>query len=139
MAYFRDMKEKHWLSLIVSLLLGNAAYYMTNLKHPYRGVELLEAYIQDDYLYTTHTFEKLGCERKRFTVTAVDGVTSQFLEFEGLDGVEEGHDRDEGLQTLRLRAFLGKLRPDEVIYRTRHLCDGTKVDKIFDTINTENL
>lgn len=146
MVNVRDVKEGSWGKVVAVLFCLNLLVLVLsslNLKHPYRKVELVEAYILGDYLYTTHTFIKGSCTRKRFSVSAYQDGLGTFLTWEGLDGVPEDYNREEGVQTLRGRMNIKGLDPDEVLYRTLHDCEGDNeppyTQKVFDRIKAEDI
>lgn len=107
---------------------------------PYWGVELVEARQEGDWLYITVNFVKGECKREDVVFLGdrlglTDNLTRGWV---GLDGVEDNHDRLEGSQTLRGRLYTGPISYEAIEIRTRHDCDGKRVDKVFLRIDSAN-
>lgn len=103
---------------------------------PYTDVELIEFRVFDEHVDLIASFEKNDdCEYVRLSVfgnTFNQGWV--LLPWRDLD-TPQG-DRLAGLHTLRLRVDTSGLKDkiDVIEVRTRHLCGGAKVDRIFITI-----
>lgn len=146
MVYIRSLRQSTWYKVAGLLVLLNAAtwaFTYLDFNHPYRKVELVEAYTQDGYLYTTHNFIKGDCDRIEVTFTMFKDGVGSFLVFEGLDGSEEGHNRDPGEQTLSGRMYIGDINPDYLLIRTKHDCDGDNEEpftkKVFDRLEAKDI
>ncbi len=112
-------------------LLSVALFWATMDPVPYRDVEILRAEARFHRLEVVANFEKTNCEFQR--LVAVGGLAGQtsFLRWTDMDGIEPNHDRDNGAQTLRIAIDPQGVSYDWIEIRTRHDCDGEKVDKVF--------
>ena len=117
------------------LIAGITAW--SQLPHvPYRDVDVLASDTSDGEMLLVATFEKTDCEFQQ--LVAVGGFLGQtrFLDWRDGDGLGPDYDRENGRQTLRILVDdPGDL--DWIEIRTRHDCDGEKVDKIFARIDME--
>lgn len=104
---------------------------------PYWDVTVVESHLDGGWFYLTAGFIKNGaCTKIRFDP---DGVTElaggpplvQPLRFVDQDGLPDDDSRLAGLQTIRVRLFVGSEPPDRLLIRTRHDCGGITVDKVF--------
>jgi len=97
---------------------------------PYR-VTKTEWAVKDGYIEAKVTFWKDQCRFERMIARGVffDEVDPRLIHIADMDA--EMGDRLIGLETVRLK--IGPLRADyeTVEVRTRHDCDGQKVDRIF--------
>lgn len=98
---------------------------------PYDNVQIREAFIVDGRLHIVATFEKHGCEQRRFTALGWEAGRTEFMEWRGADGVSDDYDREAGVQTLRGSVSLEDRSLDAVEFRTRHDCDGQIIDRVF--------
>ena len=106
---------------------------------PYWGVELVESRQDGVWRYITVNFVKGDCRRVDVVFSGhrlgiIDDLTRYW---NALDGVEADHDRIEGTQTLRGRLFTGETQYEAYEIRTRHDCDGKRVDKLFVRIEAD--
>lgn len=107
----------------------------------YTNVELIEVSRDDGWLYVTASFQKLGCERvsvvflgKRLGLQ--DDLTRTW---ENLNGTLPDQDRTEGEQVLFGRLYVDGLSYDSFEIRTRHNCDGRRVDGVFLKLDGQTL
>lgn len=116
---------------LVAALFILVPYLLT--PSPYSRVRLVETYQDGAWRYLTVNFVKGDCRRDDVVFLGhrlglVDNLTHGW---QGLDGVQENHDRLEGQQTLRGRLFTGAVEYEAFEIRTRHTCDGKRVDRTF--------
>lgn len=107
----------------------------------YTNVELLEATRDDGWLYITASFIKRECELvsvvflgKRLGLQ--DDLTRTW---ENLNGTPTGRDRMAGEQVLAGRLYVAGLSYDSFEIRTRHNCDGRRVDGVFLKLDGQTL
>jgi len=98
---------------------------------PYDSVDVTRVELVDDHIEFIANFEKTGCEFQRLVVVSSLLGETDFLEWSDLDGLESGRDRNQGSQTLRIMFTPMPLGYDWIEIRTRHDCDGSRVDKVF--------
>lgn len=97
---------------------------------PYSYVTLHEAVRDGDAIHIVATFLKTDqCE---FNAMGVFGLAlGRWVELEWDDPDGPKGDRLEGYQTLDIFVKSGAMEYTDIEIRTRHDCDGKKVDKIF--------
>lgn len=98
---------------------------------PYWNVQLIETYQDDGYRYIAASFEKGNCERQDVVFLGIRLGIQDKLKWEPLDGYNNQEDRTEGFQVLSGRLFTGGVQYESFEIRTRHLCDGKRVDRVF--------
>lgn len=129
-------RDALWGGLIALLLQAPfIAWYVTKPPVPYHNVDVRNLVVSEDTVSLIATFEK-NDECTYVNLGVFGGNLGEWdrLDWEDLD-VPQG-DRFAGHQTLRMRIMIDK--PYEVIeVRTRHDCDGEKVDKIFTNIDID--
>lgn len=96
---------------------------------PYKNVELISYEQKDGYGYLVASFEKTDCEFEQLVVLGEEVGHYYYLDWKSYDG-QEG-DRIKGHQVLSLEVDLKSLSPSSLEVRTRHICDGKVVDKVF--------
>lgn len=118
------------LAFSILILIGAWAFH-TWEPTPYRDVELRSYEATPRTLRFVATFEKTACEFQKLTVVGSDAGETELLNWQDLDGSGPDVDRIRGRQTLRLEVALKRRGYDWVEVRTRHDCEGRKVDKVF--------
>jgi hypothetical protein len=112
---------------------------------PYAYVELLEHSIAPDGDYlTTFNFEKNGCVFQEIQgfgeyLDRWVPVPITFHTDESFSTVENQGDRLKGSQTIHIRFETNDGLYTTLELRTRHLCDGEPVDRVFATLRTKDL
>lgn len=103
------------------------------LSSPYRGVDVRKAERVGSEVHFVANFTKTNCKFQRLRVVASIADETRFLAWRDLDKLPENEDRGQGRQTLRIgiNALPGF---DWIEIRTRHDCDGKKVDRVFHRI-----
>lgn len=132
MIYQREMLIGWTLAAVAfgGLMWSAVGEYLTT-PTPYRGVDILDAHIENGQFFLTANFTKTDCTFVRLSVVA-DGLSgNEVLEWSDVDELEEYHDRSVGQQTLRIVADLNGQRFTGIEVRTRHDCDGQLVDRVF--------
>lgn len=105
---------------------------------PYSDVQVVETFQEDDYRYVTASFRKGNCERQDVVFLGIRLGIQDKLKWEPLDGYNNQEDRTEGFQVLSGRLFTGGVQYESFEIRTRHLCDGKRVDRVFLRITVSN-
>lgn len=121
-----------WISLFAAVSAFSLAPYVLTPR-PYWHVEVIEAWRDGPWVYITVNFVKGNCIREDVVFLGRRlGLTDNLTRgWSALDGVEDNHDRLEGEQTLRGRLFVDSVSYERIEIRTRHDCDGRRVDKVF--------
>lgn len=135
----RSREKVAWVLLFIVVAAFSLAPYIL-APRPYWGVELVETRQDGVWRYITANFTKGECRREDVVFLGHRlGLTDNLTKaWQGLDGVEDGHDRLEGEQTLRGRLYTGAVSYEAIEIRTRHDCDGKRVDKVFLRIDNAN-
>lgn len=111
---------------------------------PYAYVELLEGTIAEDGDYQLkYAYEKNGCVQQdlqgyaeylgRWTQVPITYYTNEPHKTEGVE------DNFMGPEMLQVRFDTNASVYSTLELRTRHLCDGEPVDRVFSTIRTKDL
>lgn len=104
---------------------------------PYWDVKLIDTYQDGPFRYITASFEKGNCERKDVVFLGLRLGLQQKLQWVADDGFDNQEDRTEGFQVLSGKLLTGDVTYEAFEIRTRHLCDGKRVDKVFLHISTK--
>lgn len=97
---------------------------------PYRNVDVRSLERVGGEIHLTANFEKTGCKFQRLRIVGSVAGLRRFLAWRDLDGLPDNEDRGKGRQTLRI-AINALQGFDWIEVRTRHDCDGEKVDRVF--------
>ena len=120
------------LTLALSIVvLAASLYIQLSDPVPYKDVELLSYEYTGEEIRIVATFEKTDCIFNSMQVVGGASGQTEFLDWRDLDGMNGTEDRSEGIQTMRIAFELRRDGYDWVEVRTRHNCDGEKVDKVF--------
>lgn len=125
------MKRWEVLSWVFSILGAVVFFIYSVLDVPYRDVNVLDISYQGDAIIFSAEFTKTSCEFNRLVIVHSSAGVPIFTSWEGLDGLARDHDRIKGTQSLNLSITLPDIPFDWIEIRTRHLCDGDRVDKVF--------
>lgn len=127
-----------WVALIAAMawLLGVlmwdafGRYYLS--QRPFADVELVSAHpMGPDQIEVIATYEKLNCQIQKMVVYGVAFGEYTALDFRPRRGPGEGFDRTEGRQTMDIIVDTRGVTYEEIEIRTRHDCDGERVDSVF--------
>jgi len=128
----RDHLTPTKLGLFLSVFLGMFVLYANDYFNPvpYGQVEILEVTQKDDRIFLKANFVKVKC-----TFNALQVQTEHFGQWnEAPWSNEDQHTEDDrmaGEETLSISFDGNQQTVDRVQVKTRHLCDGKKVDKTF--------
>jgi hypothetical protein len=141
------MKKVRWKEMATGVVLGTV--FMSPWSslfevRPYTNVQLVSVAKTDTAVTITANFRKTDCSFQRLEVFGYDLGQTYVLDWENVvvrDEVDRGfnYDRAEGGHTLRIKVKLPDTSYDKIEIRTRHLCDGAKVDKVFITVDSKDL
>jgi hypothetical protein len=132
-------KERYFWAAAFTIVAFVSALPYALTPRPYWDVRIVETEQRGHWRYLTVNFVKGECERVDVVMLGhrlglSDDLTSTWQPF---DGVEEGHDRLAGTQTLSGRLYTGSVSYESFEIRTRHICGGQRVDRTFVTITTD--
>lgn len=141
------MKKVRWKEMTAGVVLGTV--FMSPWSslfevRPYTNVQLVSVAKTDTSVTLTANFRKTDCSFQRLEVFGFDLGQTYVLNWENVIVREEEdhgpeYDRSNGGQTLRIKVKIPGVGYDKIEIRTRHLCDGAKVDKIFITVDSKDL
>ena len=141
------MKKVRWKEMVTGVVLGTV--FMSPWSslfevRPYTDVQLVSVAKTDTAVTITANFRKTDCSFQRLEVFGYDLGQTYALDWENVvvrDEVDRGfsYDRVEGGHTLRIKVKLPDTSYDKIEIRTRHLCDGAKIDKVFVTVASKDL
>jgi hypothetical protein len=126
-----------WIALIAAVfwLLGVlmydafGRYYLS--QRPFADVQLVSAHPVGESTEIIATYEKLGCTIQRMVVYGLAFGNYTALDYRPRRGPNEDFERIEGRQTMDIIVETRGVRYEAIEIRTRHDCDGERVDSIF--------
>jgi len=141
------MKKVRWKEMATGVVLGTV--FMSPWSslfevRPYTNVQLVSVAKADTSVTITANFRKTDCSFQRLEVFGQDLGQTYVLDWENVvvgDEADRGpnYDRAAGDHTLRIKVKLPDTSYDKIEIRTRHLCGGAKVDKVFVTVDSKDL
>lgn len=124
---------------LLVLNLGWASREYIFPPNPYNNVSVVSLERGKETLKVEANFTKLGCDFVRLDVVGIANEATAILNWEDNFSLPPDHDRAKGSQTLSITINLPDINFERVEIRTRHNCDGLKVDKVFLTIPMSNI
>jgi len=110
-------------------MLQYPGYQDVTGRAPYSNVRIDEVRREDDWLYLTFSFRKRDCWRRDVRFIGRRNGLTEYLHWEGLDGVPDDHSRLNGDQTVRGRMLVAGDPLDWIEVRTKHRCQGKYVQR----------
>jgi len=99
---------------------------------PYWGVEVRMVEREGDAVTVVADFTKgENCRLVTFLPFGIALESATPLRYTDLDGHVGNVDRLAGNSTLRVTVYLDRFSYESIQFRTRHDCDGDKVDRVF--------
>lgn len=128
--------DLRWLMVAMAWLLGVlmwdafGRYYLS--QRPFADVELISAHpIGEHQVEVIATYEKLGCTIQKMVVYGYAFGNYTALDYRPRRGPNEGFERIEGRQTMDIIVDVNGVKYEAIEIRTRHDCDGERVDSVF--------
>lgn len=123
------------ISALLTLFADNFGVFK---QRPFRDVRLLSIEAQGQKLHIRAAYEKLGCQLARMVVFGVGvGDSLVALDFLPYRGPNVELDRIEGRQVMDITVDTLGILYDQIEIRTRHDCDGRRVDSLFLRVDIE--
>lgn len=138
------MRKSFITSYALVFLLGLSFLWPTINEYlepnPYDSVKEVSVMWNEDYVDIKYSFFKNeDCQILQFAVVGI-GILPDYLEYTDLNNTpqdEELYNREAGLQGLHLRVFTEDF--DKIEIRTAHNCSGVRIEKLFTTLERNNL
>jgi len=126
------------IGFILGLLVMVPIFWTNSIfeEVPYTEVEVISVEREGSYIDITANFIKTEyCDYVSLDVLGGSDGRWFFLEWEPIDGTTKDQQRISGPNTLGVRVYIPEGHTFDIIeIKTRHDCNGDRVDKIFSDI-----
>lgn len=127
-------KERSTWALAILAAAAWVVYPFATSWQPYDDIEIVALAPNDDGAVFVADFIKLECEFDKFFVFGLTSGVPINLRYTDVEPQFTDQDRPAGQQRLSIQIYTEGRLFDGFEFRTRHLCDGEKVDKVFATV-----